>query len=226
MRNPPGFYANSLEMLLDTMCNMLGGIIFIALMVALVAQDTPAPPPAYYQEQAAQLSNDLAAISVSNTMVEADLQRTLLRLQNPHLHPATNLMRLPGVSHTSKQPWMVIVRYGKLYPLDVLSTDGRGLPLRNNRTLIRQERFVEPQPGLGDEPDQGVSEMAQAFKASGKTNFYFAFWVYDDSFEAYMRAREAAMRLGFEYGWMPLPRNERLRLGAEGEHVPPQNEPE
>jgi hypothetical protein len=47
--------------------------------------------------------------------------------------------------------------------------------------------------------------MAQAFKDSGQTNFYFAFWVYDDSFEAFMRAREAAARLGFQYGWEPLP---------------------
>jgi hypothetical protein len=76
-KGPGGFYANSLEMLLDTMCNMLGGIVFIALMVALVAQDSPPPPPDYYQAQAAQLSNDLAAITVSNSMVEAELQKTL-----------------------------------------------------------------------------------------------------------------------------------------------------
>jgi hypothetical protein len=224
MKKPPGgFYANSLEMLLDTMCNMLGGIIFIALMVALVAQDSPAPPPDYYQAQAAQLSNDLAALTVSNSMVEADLQKTLLRLHDPHLHPATNLMRLPNLSNTSKQSWPVIILSGRLYPLDVLSTDGRGVPLRNDRTLSHQARFVEPRPGLGDAPDQGVSEMVESFKASGKTNYYFAFWVYDDSFEAFMRAREAATRLGFQYGWEPLPRDERLQLSAQGERVLPQN---
>ena len=36
MKNTGGFYSNSLEMLLDTMCNMLGAIVFIALMVALL----------------------------------------------------------------------------------------------------------------------------------------------------------------------------------------------
>jgi hypothetical protein len=223
MKNTGGFYTNSLEMLLDTMCNMLGGIVFIALMVALVAQDSPPPPPVYYQTQTAQLSNDLAAITVSNSMAEAELQKTLLRLQDPHLRPATNLMRLPNISHTSKQPWTVLIRYGKLYPLDLLSADGRGARLRNNRTLNRQARYVEPQPGLGDEPEQGVTEMTQAFKASGNTNFYFAFWVYDDSFDAFISAREAAARLGFQYGWEPLPHNERLQLGAQGEHVLPQN---
>jgi hypothetical protein len=223
MKNEGGFYSNSLEMLLDTMCNMLGGIVFIALMVALVAQDTPAPPPEFYQAQTAQLSNDLAAVTVSNSLAESELQKTLLRLQDPHLHPATNLMRLPNISDTAKQPWAVIVRYGKLYPLDLLSTDGRGAPVHNNRTLSRQARYVEPRPGLGDDPEPGVAEMAQAFTDSGNTNFYFAFWVYDDSFEAFVRAREAAARLGFQYGWEPLPQNERLQLGPQGEHVLPQN---
>jgi hypothetical protein len=223
MKKAPGFYADSLEMLLDTMCNLLGAIVFIALIVALMAQDSPPPPPAYYQAQAAKLSNDLAALTASNSMVAAELQKTLLRLQDPHLHPATNLMRLPNMFKTTNPSWPVIVRYGKLYPLDVLSTDRRGAPLRNNRTLNRQALYVEPRPGLGDQPDQGVTEMAQAFKASGKTNFYFAFWVYDDSFEAFMRARETAARLGFQYGWEPLPQNERLQLGAQGEHVLPQN---
>jgi hypothetical protein len=192
-------------------------------MVALVAQDSPAPPPDYYRAQAAQLSNDLTAITLSNSLVEADLQKTLLRLHDPHFHPATNVMRLPNVSNTSKQSWPVIIFAGRLYPLDVLSTDGRGLPLRNDWTLIRQARFVEPRPELGDEPSQGVSQMVEAFKANGKTNYYFAFWVYDDSFEAFMRARETATRLGFQYGWEPLPRGERLQLSAQGERVLPQN---
>jgi hypothetical protein len=223
MKNVGGFYSNSLEMLLDTMCNMLGGIVFIALMVALVAQDTPAPPPAFYQAQSAQLSNDLASITISNSIAEAELQKTLLRLQDPHLHPATNLMRLPNISSTTKQPWNVIVRYGKLYPLDLQAAEGRGAPAHNNRSLSRQARYVEPRPGLGDEPEQGVADMAQAFKDSGQTNFYFAFWVFDDSFPAFISAREAAARFGFQYGWQPLPQDARLQLGAQGERVLPQN---
>ncbi|HEY3863829.1 MAG TPA: hypothetical protein VGO59_18285 [Verrucomicrobiae bacterium] len=223
MKDAGGFYANSLEMLLDTMCNMLGAVVFIALMVALLAQDTPAPAPAVYEAETAQLSNVLAAITASNAAVQIDLQKTILRLQDPHLHPATNLMRLPCISGTSKQPWLVIMRYGKLFPLDVLSTDGRGQPLRNNRTLTRQGRFVEPRPGMGDGAEQGVSDMVQAFKASGKTNFYFVFYAYDDSFSAFTTARETAVRMSFQYGWQPLPMDERLELGTQGEPILPQN---
>jgi hypothetical protein len=47
--------------------------------------------------------------------------------------------------------------------------------------------------------------------------------VYDDSFETYMRARDTAANLGFQYGWDPLPHHARLRLAPQGEQILPQN---
>ncbi len=220
-----GFYGSSLEMLLDTMCSMLGGVVFIALTVALFTQYSTTHTPEQYHEQAVVLSNELAAVVASNKVVASELQATLLRLQDPHLRPQTNLMRLPNLANTTKQPWTVIMQYGKIYPLDVLSSDGRGVPVPNNQAVLRQPRsnIVEPRPERGDAPESGVAQMVQAFKASASTNFYFAFWVYDDSFDAFVRARETATKLGFQYGWDPLPENQRLQLSQQGEHILPQN---
>ena len=81
MRNrASGFYADSLEMLLDTMCNVLGAIVFITLTLAVLAPASRAPAPEEFQRQAIQLSNTLAAVTASNTWVQAELQQTLLRL--------------------------------------------------------------------------------------------------------------------------------------------------
>jgi hypothetical protein len=220
-----GFYGSSLEMLLDTMCSMLGGVVFIALTVALFTQYSTTHTPEQYHEQAVQLSNDLATVVASNKVVESALQATLQRLQDPHLRPQTNLMRLPNLAKTTKQPWTVIMQYGKVYPLDVLSSDARGAPMPNNQAVLREPRsnIVEPRPEQGDTPESGVTQMVQAFKAHAQTNYYFAFWVYDDSFDAFTRAREIAMKLGFQYGWNPLPENQRLQLSRQGEHILPQN---
>ena len=226
MRNKAaGFYSSSLEMLLDTMCNMLGGVVFIALMVAVVARDSTTHTPLQYHEQATQLSNELAAVTASNTAAASELQSVLQRLQDPRQRPQTNVMRLPNLAKTAKQPWIVIMQYGKVYPLDVLSSDSHPVPVLNNRAVLFQPQsgYVEPRPEKGDAPESGVTQMVQAFKASSKTNFYFAFWVYDDSFDAFIRARETAVKLGFQYGWNPLPENQRLQLGREGERILPQN---
>jgi hypothetical protein len=220
-----GFYGSSLEMLLDTMCSMLGGVVFIALTVALFTQYSTTHTPDQYRQQTAQLSNDLAQVMASNTVVASELQAVLQRLQDPRQRPQTNLMRLPNLADTTKQPWLVIMQYGKVYPLDVLSSDGHAVPIINNQALVYQARsgYVETRPEKGDAPESGVTHMAQAFRANSKTNYYFTFLVYDDSFDAFVRARETAMKLGFQYGWEPLPEGQRLQLGRQGERILPQN---
>ena len=165
-------------------------------------------------------------VAASNTVVESEIQATLQSLQRPLPRQQTIAMHLPNVAaNTTRQPWMVMVKYGKLYPLDVFSSDGRGTQVLNSKAVLVQPRtfMVEPRPGQGEEPESGVTRMVEAFKNSAKTNFYFAFWVYDDSFDAFTRARETAMNLGFQYGWNPLPENRRLQLSRQGEHILPQN---
>ena len=217
-----GFYASSLEMLLDTMCNMLGGVVFIALMVAMVMHDAPPTAQEDYRKNAIHLTNELAAVTVSNAAVELELQATLQRLQDPHQRFRTNQMRLPNLSNTELRPWPVIIRYDKLYPMDVMPAVRGGVPAHNDRSISRTE-YAEPKPGQGEEPDAGVGGMVEAFTASARSNYYFEFYVYEDSFDAFVRAREAAARLGFQYGWEPLPANRLLRLSRQAEHVLPQN---
>jgi hypothetical protein len=225
LKSAAGFYSSSLEMLLDTMCNMLGGVVFIALMVAVVAQDSTTHTPDQYHGQAAALSNELASLTASNNVVESELRAILLRLQDPRQRPQTNVMRLPNLANTTRQPWLVIMQYGKLYPLDVFSFGSPVVPILNNREVLyqRQSGYVEARPGLGEDPESGIKEMAQAFKDTGQTNYYLAFWVYDDSFPAFMRARETATKLALQFGWNPLPANQRLQVGRNGERVLPQN---
>jgi len=221
-----GFYADSLEMLLDTMCNVLGAVIFLALMVAMLAHDVRPPTQTEYEEQAAQLTNALTSVANSNALLQAELQQVQQRLQEPRSKWQTNQMRLPNLSRTTKQPWAVIVRYGRLYPVYLLSEGSRANRLKNTRTIdwqgARAEQ-AEPRPEQGDEPESGVRDMAQNFRRSSRTNFYFAFWVYDDSFKEFNRAKETAANLGFQYGWEPLAADNPLALGGRGPSILPQN---
>ena len=232
MKKASGFYADSLEMLLDTMCNVLGGVVFITLTLALLVRSSPAPAAAPSPEQAAELANELSAATSSNAWLKTELER----LQDAHQQLQTNHMRLPNTTETTKQPWPVIVRYGRLYPLSLLSSPNPNLNppstrdgiIQNTRSiewqrLRGQGDFVEPRWGQGDEPESGVTDMVQAFRTHSRTNFYFAFSVYEDSFDAFNRAKEAAVSLGFQYGWQPLIRNTRLSLGPSPEKIPPQN---
>lgn len=65
--------ADSLELLLDTICNTFGGILFIALLVALLARETPSQkdttdadpatrPIAAYEEEFAEVSGEVRSL--------------------------------------------------------------------------------------------------------------------------------------------------------------------
>jgi len=218
-----GFYADSLEMLLDTMCNVLGGIIFLALMVSLLAHNAPLPTTAQSQEQTAQLTNQLASLANSNALVQVELQEIQQRLQQPLAAWKTNQMRLPNLSHTTKQPWDVIIRYGQLFPVYLFPGLSSGRPVQNTRTIHWQGKEAEPQTGQGADPEAGVRDIVGAFRQSSQTNFYFVFWVYDDSFKEFNRAKEAAAELGFQYGWEPLGEDKPLALGGRAPSILPQN---
>jgi hypothetical protein len=92
----------------------------------------------------------------------------------------------------------------------------------NNRTIVRSQ-YVEPKAGEGDDPAAGVNQMIENFKTSANTNYFFQFYVYEDSFDAFVRAREVAARLNFQYGWKPLPANQLLRASRQADSVLPQN---
>lgn len=73
---------DSLDLLLDTMCNLFGGIVFVALLVALLAGDgaskkvnqTLHPTEDLLRREIANLQSDIAALSKS---MEADQKRIL-----------------------------------------------------------------------------------------------------------------------------------------------------
>ena len=64
-------------MLLDTMCNVLGGIIFLALTLSLMVGATPRSATDSYQEQAQQLTNEIDGVVAFNAVVQAEIQITL-----------------------------------------------------------------------------------------------------------------------------------------------------
>lgn len=208
-------------MLLDTMCNVLGGIIFITLTLAVLTRDSSTP--ASDQSQAAQLTNELAAATDANAAVEAMIQSARLQLQTAQPKLETNQMRLPNVSLTTKKPWNIIVRYNRVYPLYSLAPGAPGGMVKNTRNLDWLGSYVEPKSGQGAPPQGGVEEMVRTFRTAGQTNYYFAFWVYDDSFEAFNRAKEVVFNLGMQYGWEPMAENARLTMAGRGPGILPQN---
>lgn len=226
MKKASGFYADSLEMLLDTMCNVLGGIVFITLTLAVLVRNSTSEQA--IREQTAALTNELALVVNSNSWVTAEIQRTLEQLQQPRQDARTNQMRLPVISNTDKKSWFVVVQYGRIFPVRRLAARAPAAEEENRQSLEWRDRRdgrteLIARSGLGEDPETGVSRMARQFQSSARTNFYFVFLVKDDSFPAFNLAKETADRLGFQCGWEPFTAEEPILLGNRGQRVLPQN---
>jgi hypothetical protein len=195
--------------------------VFITLTLAQLVRQSPASNPEFDQREAARLTNELAVITASNAVVQAQLDQLALELQKPRFQ--TNLMSLPNANRTAREPWTVIVRYGQLYPLNFIAPGTSG-QTRNAASLAWRGKSVEPKAGEGAAPEQGIEAMVETFKRNSRTNYYFAFAVYDDSFAEFNRAKETAVKLGYQYGWEPLPGRTKLQVDARGgERIPAQN---
>lgn len=226
MKKASGFYADSLEMLLDTMCNVLGGIVFITLTLAVLVRSSTSDQA--IREQTAVLTNELAQVASSNSWVAAEIQRTIEQLQQPRPDWRTNQMRLPVVSSTDKKPWFVVMQYGKIFPVRRLAARTPVAEEENRQSLdwraLRDGRTeLITKSGLGEDPETGVTRMVRQFQSTSRTNLYFSFLVKDDSFPAFNLAKETADRLGFQCGWEPFTAEEPIFLGPRGQRVLPQN---
>jgi hypothetical protein len=106
------------------------------------------------------------------------------------------LLRLPREHETAKEVVYIIARYGMIYPC-------RNSDLSRNETTIDwgiNGNTADPMPGKGIPP----AATATYFAELSHNDVYVVFCAYEDSFPAFMQARQAAVGRGLSYGWEPF----------------------
>ena len=84
-RNKP---ADSLDLLLDTMCNTFGGIILIAILVALIARDNPVSPLSAGLKASGEMQERRLAIAEADLAAARALRDSLAVPADPRLAEA------------------------------------------------------------------------------------------------------------------------------------------
>ena len=107
-------------------------------------------------------------------------------------------LRLPKEHETGKRVVWLIARYGHIYP--VRNTDLTRNVTDINWTRLTDNEIAEPIPGRGINPIQNPGEMSNYFGSQADKDVYFAFNVFEDSFPAFIQAKQIALRNGLSYG--------------------------
>ena len=172
------------------------------------------------QAHKVEAKNSLAAAEENTQRLKqrlADLERQVTAKLDELQRP----LRLPKEHETGKRVIYIIVRYGHIYLC-------RNFDLSRNETDIDWTTTLtgetaEPRRGMGIDPKGSTAGLINFFKNMSDDSVYVAFCVYEDSFPAFIRAKQLASDSGLAYGWEPFQISDGpVSFGAVGHTPKPQ----
>ena len=167
-----------------------------------------------------EAKNSLAAADENTKRLKqrlADLERQVTTKLDELQRP----LRLPKEHETGKRVIYIIARYGHIYLC-------RNFDLSRNETDIDWTTTLtgetaEPRRGQGIDPTGSTAGLINFFKNMSDDSVYVAFCVYEDSFPAFIRAKQLASDCGLAYGWEPFQISDGpVSFGAVGRTPKPQ----
>jgi hypothetical protein len=182
-------------------------------------------------ERLKALNTDLAAaqgrkLDAQNSLTAADenIQRLKQRMAamagqiTAKLKDLQRQLRLPREHDTGKRITYLIARYGHIYPC-------RNVDLSRNEVDISWStkfdgEIAEPIRGKGIDPIANARALEAYFSGQPKDNVYVVFCVFEDSFPAFIRARQLGVDGGITYGWEPFRFTDGPVVFTEHGHMP------
>jgi hypothetical protein len=110
-------------------------------------------------------------------------------------------LRMPKEHDTDRQVVYIILRYDRLYFC-------RNLDLTRNDTDFHWTikggvETPDPIKDKGLDPDVNAAVLRNYFTTQARNSVYVVFIALDDSFPAFIRAKQIAVECGLPYGWQP-----------------------
>lgn len=140
----------------------------------------------------------------------ADMQQQVKAKLNDLQRP----LRLPMEHETDKNVVYVIVQYGRVYACRNSDLSQNNTDINWTSGLITET--AEPIPGKGLYPNS----VAGYFDSLSGNSVYVVFCVFEDSFPAFIQARQSAIDEGISYGWEPRRNADGPVIFSETGHTP------
>jgi hypothetical protein len=127
-------------------------------------------------------------------------------------------LRLPKEHETGKRAMYIIIQYGLAYPC-------RNADLSRNESSINwvshlNDEIANPIRGRGIDLVRNPPELESYFRSQSKDSVYVAFCVFEDSFPAFLRAKQLVVDSALAYGWEPFRNEDGPVTFSENGHKP------
>jgi hypothetical protein len=158
------------------------------------------------QNRLAAASQNLVRLKQRQADLQAQVTTQLDALQRP--------LRLPREHETGKRVLYIIVRYGRIYPCHNLDSSRDETDI--HWTTTPGEDTAEPIPGQGLDPEAAASY----FGGLSNEDVYLVFLTFEDSFPAFLSAKQSAVSRGIAYGWEPFRPEDGPIIFSTSGHIP------
>lgn len=172
------------------------------------------------QARKLELQNSLNAADENSKRLEQRLE-ALNHQVTVKYDESVRSLRLPKEYQTGKGVRYIIVQYGSVYPC-------RNPDLSRNENSINwtshlDDETAHPIRGKGIDLARNPRDLETYFNGQSKDSVYIAFLVFEDSFPAFLRAKQMAVGSGLAYGWEAF-QNEHgpITFGENGHTTNPQ----
>jgi hypothetical protein len=171
------------------------------------------------QRHLQEVANEIKTQDENRARLEgriAEINKLIQKEKDAHLVT----LRFPKERARSKKSFAIICKFGKIYPL--YDTDGA----TNDKTIAwsnkgPDSRLSKPIESLGWTMSDNKMAVDQLLKSAPKEEFYLAFYVYPDSFEAFRSLRDQAALQQLEFGVQFERAGNDLFWGSKGSSPPP-----
>ena len=171
------------------------------------------------QRHLQEVANEIKTQDENRARLEgriAEINKLIQKEKDAHLVT----LRFPKERARSKKSFAIICKFGKIYPLYDINgaTNDKTIAWSNKGP---DSRLSKPIESLGWTMSDNKMSIDQLLKSAPKEEFYLAFYVYPDSFEAFRSLRDQAALQQLEFGVQFERAGNDLFWGSKGSSPPP-----
>ena len=171
------------------------------------------------QRHLQEVANEIKTQDENRARLEgriAEINKLIQKEKEAHLVT----LRFPKERARSKKSFAIICKFGKIYPLyDINGATNEKTIAWSNKGP--DSRLSKPIESLGWTMSDNKMSIDQLLKSAPKEEFYLAFYVYPDSFEAFRSLRDQAALQQLEFGVQFERAGNDLFWGSKGSSPPP-----
>jgi len=164
-----------------------------------------------------ELQNSLNA-AVENVKRLKQRLEALNRQVTVKYNESVRSLRLPKEYQTGKRVIYIIAQYDQIYPCRNSDMSRNENSISWTSSLVNET--AEPIRGKGIDPTLGAHGLESYFNSQTKDSVYVVFCVFEDSFPAFIRAKQLAVASGLAYGWEPFQNQDGPVSFGERGHTP------